>query len=266
LPDIDGTNSYLSPEERKSSTVTQNVNIWSFACILYAVAVWAATDHDIRYCPKQRSQWGLPPTPTKCDFKHDEPESSIRERARNLKQDLLETFAEQPDSLTKSIAETVIAPMLEPPDKQPSWKWICDKAQTVLNDARDALNDYKKTVTKAAAPLLSFVRSKITSTCISSMRVRDGSRSDQTEIFVLDAENGPDGRVEDDACHTDVGIDPNISPDGSGYSYCLERYVRDNSDSRYLFPARGCNASKELNKIYLGNTIERFERMFIDAR
>lgn len=215
---------------------------------------------------KLRSQPNMPLRLTKSDVLPDEYESYFRERSRNANKDLLEALAEDSDFLTRSIAESVIAPMLEPPDKQPSWKWIHEKAQTLLNDARDALSDYKKTVTKAAAPLLSFVRSKITSTCISSTRVIDGSRSGPTEIFVLDAENGPDGRVEDDACHTDVGIDPNIFPDGSGYSYCLERYLRDNSDSRYLFPARGCNASKELNKIYLGNAIERFQRMFIDAR
>ena len=38
------------------------------------------------------------------------------------------------------------------------------------------------------------------------------------------------------------------------------------SDSRYFFPVRGCNASKELDKIYLGNAIKRLERMFIDTR
>lgn len=157
--------------------------------------------------------------------------------------------------------------MLEPPDKQPSWKWICETARTVLNDARDALNDYKKTVTKAATPLLSFLRSKIKSTCISSTLATDGSRSDHTEIFVSSLENDPDGLgVVDDGCHKDADIEPNISADGTGYSYCLERYFRDKSDCRYLFPARGCDASKELDKIYLGDAIERFERMFIDAR
>jgi hypothetical protein len=156
--------------------------------------------------------------------------------------------------------------MLEPPDKQPSWKWICDKAQTVLNDSRDVPNDYKKIVTKAASPLLSFGRFKIKSTHISSTLATDGSCSDQTEIFAPDAEKGPNDRGEDDACHMDVDVLPNISPDGSGYSYCLERYLRDMSDSRYLFPARGCDAPKELCQIHLENAVDMFERMFIDAR
>lgn len=266
-PDVCGTDTRGTPEITRSSS-SRACDKFSLGCILFQTCVWVTHGSEgfKDMNAKLRSQPNMPLRLTKSDVLPDEYESYFRERSRNANKDLLEALAEDSDFLTRSIAESVIAPMLEPLDKQPSWKWIHEKAQTLLNDARDALNDYKKTVTKAAAPLLSFVRSKITSTCISSTRVIDGSRSGPTEIFVLDAENGPDGRVEDDACHTDVGIDPNIFPDGSGYSYCLERYLRDNSDSRYLFPARGCNASKELNKIYLGNAIERFQRMFIDAR
>jgi len=193
--------------------------------------------------------------------------SHIRERAQNAKQDLFETFPDEPDSLTKSVAENVIAPMLEPPDKQPSWELICETARKVLNDALDTLNGYKKTVTKAATPLLSFLRPKTKSTCILSTLATDGSRSDDTKIFVLSLGKDPDGLgVVGDECHKDANIEPNISMEDAGYSYCLERYLRDKSDCRYLFPARGYNAAKELDKIYLEDMIERFERMFIDAK
>jgi hypothetical protein len=163
--------------------------VFSLGCILLETCVWVTHGSegfkDLN--AKLRSQSNMPPRHTKSDVLPDGYESYFRERLRNANKDVLEALAKNSVFLTRLIAESVIAPMLEPPDKQPSWKWIHEKAHTVLNDARDALNDYKRTVTKAAAPLLSFVRSKITSTCISSTRVIDGSRSDQTEILVLDA-------------------------------------------------------------------------------
>jgi hypothetical protein len=192
--------------------------------------------------------------------------SCLREKAQNSKQDLFEALTKGPDSLTKTIAESVIAPMLEPPDKQPSWKWIQEKVEAVLNDARNALNGYKKTVAKAVTPLLSFVRSKIKGTSISSALATDGSHSDQTVIFVPSPKNDPDGSgVVDDEGLKDADIDPNIPTECPGYSYTLERYLRDKRDCRYLLPGTalaGWDASKELDKIYLGSAIDRFERVW----
>jgi hypothetical protein len=240
--------------------------MWSMGCILAQVGAWAT--HGWQGIESHRSKWNSGSAPrTEFDVEPDGYEPSLKERAWNAKRGLLKTLAAEPDSLTKSIAEDVIAPMLEPPDKQPSWKWICDKAQTLLNDARGALNDYKKTMTKATTPLLSLVRSKIKSTCISSTLAKDGSRSDQTGISDSSLKYNTDrSGFVDDECHKITDIDPNIFTDPGGHYYMLERYLRDKSDCRYLFPARGCNALKRLHRVYLGDAIERFERVFIDAR
>jgi hypothetical protein len=202
-------------------------------------------------------------SPPQCTNSDIEPDAWLNEQARNSKQRLLETLVGQPDSLTKSIAESVIAPMLEPPDKQPSLSWLRGKARTLLDGARDPLNGYKKTVRKTATPLFSLVKSKMKGTCISCTLATDG-RSDNTELLDPLPKNETSGSdvVEDDY-HKDAGIDLNISTEYSGYSYCLERYLRDKSDCRYLFPARGCDKMKELDKIKVGNAIERLERLFI---
>jgi hypothetical protein len=155
--------------------------------------------------------------------------------------------------------------MLEPPDKQPSLKWLREKARILLDDAKDKLNGYKKTVGKAATPLFSLVKRRIKRTCISSTLATDG-RSDNTEIFDPPAESGAGGsEILYDVYHKEADFDPSLSTEYSGYSYCLERYLRDKSDCRYLFPARGCDKMKELDKINVGNAIERFERMFISV-
>jgi hypothetical protein len=234
-------------------------------CILSEVGSWAihGWERNKSNHSKQRSQSDFSPQRSKSAIETGEYESWLREKARNSKQDLLEALVDEPDSLTKSIAESVIAPMLEPPDKQPSWKWLREKAQTLLDDTRDTLNGYKKTVAKAASPILSLVRSKIKSTCISSTLATDGSRSDRAEVIVLD--DPDESEMVEDEHNKDADIDPNISADGSGYSYSLERYLRDKSDCRYLFPGRGCDKIKELDSIYVRNVIKRFERMFITA-
>jgi hypothetical protein len=201
----------------------------------------------------------------KCTNYGFETDARLRDEARISKQNLLESLRAQPDSLTKSIAESVIAPMLEPPDKQPSLNWLRENAQTLLDGARDSLNGYKKTVRKAATPVFSLVKSRMKGTCISSTLATDG-RSDNTELLDLPPENeAVDSDVAEDDYHKDADIDPNIFKEYSSYSYCLERYLRDKSDSRYLFPARGCDKLKELDKINLGNAIERFERLFISV-
>ncbi len=150
--------------------------------------------------------------------------------------------------------------MLEPPGKQPSLKWLHEKARTLLDNARDKLNRYKKTVGKAATPLFSLVKTRTKRTCTSSTLATDG-QSDNTEIFDPPAENVPHGSdIFCDSYHQDTDINPNISTEYSVYSYRLERYLRDKSDCRYLFPGRGCDKVKELDKINVVNAIERFER------
>jgi ElaB/YqjD/DUF883 family membrane-anchored ribosome-binding protein len=195
--------------------------MWSMGYILSKVGSWAITgwERNKSNHSKQWSQSDLFPQRSKSATETGEHESWLREKARNSKQDLLRALADEPDSLTKSIAESVIAPMLEPQDKQPSWKWLREKAQALLDDTRDTLNGYKKTVMKAASPLLSFVRFKIKNTCISSTLATDG-RSDQTEIFDPPPEDDPDGSgVENDGHGKDADIDPNVSTDVAGCSY-----------------------------------------------
>ena len=238
--------------------------MWSLGCLLLEIGSWATCGWIYQEPPlSERVSWSN--SSPECTNSNFEPDTRLGEEARNSKQNLLESLRAQPDPLTKSIADNVIAPMLEPPDKQPSLKWLREKARTLLDDARYKLNGYKKTVGKAATPLFSLVRTRIKRTCISSTLATDG-RSDNTEIFDPPAENGSDGsEILYDVYHKDADIDSNISTEYSGYPYCLERYLRDKSDCRYLFPARGCDKLKELDKINLGNAIERFERLFISV-
>jgi serine/threonine protein kinase len=246
---------------RPSSTA----DIWSLGCILLEFCSWfnrGRVHKEILL--SERASWLIFSPP--CTNSDSEPDAWLSEKARNAKQKLLEALGGQPDSLTKSIAESVIAPMLEPPGKQPSLNWLRGKSRTLLDGARDSLNDYKKTVRKAAFPLFSLVKPRKKGTCISSTLATDG-RSDNTELLDPPPENEPDGSVVvEDEYYKDADIDPNISAAYSGYSYCLERYLKDKSDSRYLFPARGCDKMKELDKINVGNAIERFERLFISVK
>jgi hypothetical protein len=236
-------------------------------CILLEFISWVLAGHDLRSSSERRSELKLPSTPTESKPEHNELASSSRERAQDPKQALVESLLGEPDSLTKSIAETVVAPMLEPPDKRPSWDWIYGKLQTLLSNAQQALNDYTTTVTKAAAPLLSHVRSKFRTASISSTRAIDGNPSDRADpgFVIPDAEKRSDDSIQDEAFHTLVDTDLGLSPDSANYSYCLERFLLDKADSRYLFPARGSNASKQLDKIYLDDVMDRFERMFVDV-
>jgi hypothetical protein len=236
----------------------------SLGCLLLEIGSWV-TRGWVCHDPLLSEKVSWSNSSPQCTNFGFEPDARLGEEARNSKQNLLESLMAQPDSLTQSIAESVIAPMLEPPDKQPSLKWIREKAQTLLDDARNKLNGYKKTVGKAATPLFSLVKIRIKGTCVSSILATDG-RSDNTEIFDPLPENDPDGsEILYDVYHKDTDIDPNVSTDYSGYSYCLERYLRDKSDCRYLFPARGCVKMKELDKIRVGNELERFERLFISV-
>lgn len=173
-------------------------------------------------------------------------------------------FAKGSDPLTESVAKSVVMPMLEPPDHQPSWKWIRESARTILDKARDAADEYKKTVTKAAAPLLSFSRSKMRSLSISStLATRSSSR--HSKIFIPSVKTEPDGfRDASDGYQEKTELEPSISMDNADCSYCLERYLQDKSCCRYLFSARGYCAAKQLDKIYFDDMIDKFERTFID--
>jgi hypothetical protein len=66
---------------------------------------------------KLRSQPNIPLRLTQFDVLPDEYESYFRERSRNAHKDLLEALAKDSDFITRLIAESVIAPMLEPLDK-----------------------------------------------------------------------------------------------------------------------------------------------------
>ena len=77
----------------------------------------------------------------------------------------------------------------------------------------------------------------------------------------MDAENGPDGRVEDDACRTDVGIVRTYLQ----MARSIPIVLRDISEIIVTAGTFSQHAAAMLNKIYLGSAIERFERMFIDV-
>jgi hypothetical protein len=110
-------------------------------------------------------------------------------------------------------------------------------------------------ITSMIRNLFSLVKTRIKGMCTSCTLATDG-RSDNTEIFDHPAENDPDGsEILYDVYHKDADTHPNISTKYSGYSYCLERYLRYKSDCRYLFSAGGCDKVKEFDKIKLGNAI-----------
>jgi hypothetical protein len=240
---------------KSESIARRKADIYSFGCILAECVAWTVGGSEAIYKPN----FTMPSFESELDSTSYG--SYLMGKAQKSKEDLLESLLNMPESVTKSIAETIIAPMFDPPDQQLSWKRLRDKATTVLNGM---WNDYKKSVAKAADPILSLVRLRGKSTLVSSTRALDGSRStsgcsDQTEIFDLHPQQDVDS-----IHYKDVDIDPNISTFASGSSYTLERYLRDKSDYEMLLASNlasaGRDASKELHKIFLKNVVDRLER------
>jgi hypothetical protein len=252
-----------APERYQQPSRILKADIWSLGCIFSEAVRWVVQGNiEIasyqQNCPVRSES--TPPY-TKSDIGLGENESWLNRKARKSKEDLLESLAKVSDSVTKSIAESVIAPMFETPDEKPSLKRIRDLAGTVLNNL---WSDYKKSIAKAASPILSFVRPLDKNAFRSSIRATDGRCSDQTEIFAPDPEKNPnDSGVVDDDCHKGIDIEPNISTGSSCYSYTLERYIQDKSDYRLFLvsnPAPAGSASKELHKIFLRTVMDRFEK------
>lgn len=240
---------------KSESMARRKVDIYSFGCILAECVAWTVGGSEAIY----KTDFTMPPFES--EFESTSYDSYLMGKAQKSKEDLLESLLNVPESVTKSIAETIIAPMFDPPDQQFSWKRLRDKATTVLNDM---WNDYMKSVAKAADPILSLVHPREQSAFVSSTRASAGSRStegcsDQMEIFDPHPENDVDGLH----CK-DFDIDPNMSTDATGSSYTLERYLRDKSDYRVLLASNlasaGRDTSKELHKIFLGSVVDRLER------
>lgn len=247
-------------------------DVWSLGCIFIEVLTWITkgsegitqfAPHRPKLRPKHQrpiSQCRLHSETAKCKFFEAE------YKASKTREELLERLAGMPESVTKSIAESVIAPMLEPPDENYSWRKIRDKARAVLSDC---WVDYKKAIARAATPLFSLVRPMSKDHFLSSTRATDGEDSAETGSIVSRVDKDPNtSHVVKDELREDTDFDPNISTKSSCYSYSIERYLRDKSDYNALVyigaSSADLGALKELHKVYLESVIDTLKR-FDDA-
>jgi serine/threonine protein kinase len=225
---------------------TRSFDIWAMGCILMEFAMWVATGeiHDMAqtasHSPTLESKLQYPVSQyransetTKCDFFEAE------RKAKRTKEELLEQLGRMPESITKSIAKSVIAPMLEAPENYYSWRSIRDKARVVLSAC---WADYKKAIAKAATPLLSFVRPKHDDDdSLSSIHATNGEDSVATESTLVDSNpiTSPPVKAE---LRGDAAIEPNISSKKSSGSKEVHKAIKPDIYSK-------ASRSKHVHKV-----------------
>jgi len=100
-------------------------------------------------------------------------------KARKSKESFSESLLNVPD-LSPSRLQRLSLRDVRTPQTSIQWKRLRDKATTVLNDM---WNDYKKSIAKAADPILSLVRPKGQEHFSSPRRVHQTVRVQQTDAL-----------------------------------------------------------------------------------